>query len=126
MRRMLLAGLAAGTASGLLGCADEDTPLPPFEFESARARIGVTRDELAPCAADLDLIDEQMAFVEEQMALRPRERIDVFVMETDELPCSGAWGCYRAAADHVYSPWFAMEHELSHAAMRDVAFPSTL
>ncbi len=60
------------------------------------------------------------------MGLPPRSRIDVFVMDIDELPCGdGIWGCYRGAADHVYSPWFAMEHELVHAALRDVEFPST-
>lgn len=125
MIRVLLAALSAGMCSVLVGCADQDD-LPPFEFESQRARIGVTRDELAPCAADLDAIDRQVEFVEEKMGLPPRSRIAVFIMDIDELPCEdGLWGCYSPPKDHVYSPWFAMEHELSHAAMRDVEFPST-
>ncbi len=124
MTRSLLAALSSAMCLVPAGCTDQDE-LPPFDFESERARIGVTRDELAPCAADLDAIDRQVGFVEEKMRLPPRSRIDVFIMDIDELPCDGAWGCYRGAPDHVYSPWFAMEHELSHAAMRDVDFPST-
>lgn len=125
MKHSILAALAAGTFLILVGCADQDS-LPPLEFESARARIGVTRAELAPCADELALIDTQMAFVEERMGLSARSRIDVFVMDIDELPCGdGIWGCYRGDEDHVYSPWFAMEHELSHAALRGIEFPST-
>lgn len=122
---MKLSILAAGLPFILVGCADQDA-LPPLEFESARARIGVTRAELAPCADDLAAIDTQMAFVEGRMGLSARSRIDIFVMDIDELPCGdGIWGCYRGDEDHVYSPWFAMEHELSHAALRDIDFPST-
>lgn len=64
-RLALLAALALGTPPVLVGCADQDS-LPPFEFESSRARIGVTEDEFAPCAHDLDLIDAQVEFVEDR------------------------------------------------------------
>lgn len=124
MRNVLLAALTTAASTVLGGCADQDS-LPPFEYESSRARIAVTRDELAPCRADLELIDRQVAFVEERMGLSPREQIDVFIMHIDELPCGdGIWGCYTTD-DRVFSPWFALEHELAHAVMRDVPFPST-
>lgn len=124
MTRLRTTGLLAVV---LAACAEDDgLALPPLEFESERARIGIDDDESTPlCGADLAHIDRRVAFIEEHLNVRRDDPVEIYILDFDALPCgSDSYACYSNEHDQIYTTWDSLDHELVHAVTREIAYPS--
>jgi hypothetical protein len=110
-----------------VGCAAGDgLELPPLEFETVHARIGVEQANSYPlCAKDLAELDRHIERVEGQLGIDREEPIVAYVL-ADAIPCGddNLRACYFFEDDVIYGPWESLRHEVVHAVARDVPFPS--
>lgn len=108
------------------GCtADQGLDLPPLILESEHALIGWRELTHPPCNTDLEAIDARVEFVEDVIGDRREQPIEIYLFEFGELPtCGDFWACYDGNNDRIYTPWFAVDHELVHAVTRSINFPS--
>lgn len=116
--------LATSTA-----CApNEGQNLPPLDFESKHALIGIDpRVGETLCQGDRAFIDRQIEFVERQLGVRRDGLVSIFLVPlsvTEEVCGSENTACYQEDGDAVYATWQSLGHELVHAAARDFEFPS--
>lgn len=108
-------------------CSDEDgLELPPLEFESRRARIGVGVWTDHPLyAADLEHLDSRIEYVEARLGVRRDSPVTIYLLEWDDMPCGQeALACYFGEEDEIFTTWQSVDHEIVHAVTREIEFPS--
>ncbi|MBK6920253.1 MAG: hypothetical protein IPH07_22825 [Deltaproteobacteria bacterium] len=115
-------------ATVVAACNAEQADRPALDYEGERVRVGTELSDYTPlCRGDLDALDRRVALVEERLAVRRGPPIDIYLMEFDEIPCSGdLLGCYRRERDRdeIFTTWSAVHHEVVHAAARELQFAS--
>lgn len=118
--------LLASVAVLIPGC-DESPPQWTADLASERVLLRISADRVVPCEADLRRLDERVEFVETHLGLPPRDPIKVRILGDDEdSPCiDSAAACYLPTRDEVYTHlWWPIEHELVHAASKEIDFPT--
>lgn len=120
--------VAAALALASAACEASGPELPPLVFESERAIVGIDA-ELGDtlCAGDLARIDAQLEQVEARLDVRRDDPVAIHLVPFSviETICgSDRRACYRNTEDTIYSTWQSLDHELVHAATRDLEFPS--
>jgi hypothetical protein len=116
-------------------CAEDELVLPPLEYESRRARVGLGDrwvDSIL-CPGDLDAIDQRIEFIENRLGVSRDEPIDIYWLWYDDDirvgPCKGEHAaCYTTwdnGDDAIFTAlWQNLDHELVHAVARGIEFPS--
>lgn len=105
------------------GCSD----LPPIEYKTEYIDIGVDSDDPV-CEGSLRALDDQVAWVEEQLEFEVDHRLTVYLFadgpgEFCDFDDPGG-GCYNPRREHVYSTLGAARHEVIHAAVDQLGVPT--
>jgi hypothetical protein len=110
------------SAVALLSACGEDHL--PVSYETEHLRIGTELDHPL-CAGDLAAFEEIFQRVEVELGLAPDSKISVSIWSDEAWAtvaasyCSSpsVLGCFKRQDASIFTSWFAVEHELAHAAI---------
>jgi hypothetical protein len=111
----------------LTACGDDHLPI---SYETEHLRIG-THPDITLCAGDLIAFEEVFQRVEDDFGLSPDSKISVSIWSDEAWAtvaasyCSGpsVLGCFYPHNASIFTSWFAVGHELAHAAIAVPGIP---